>query len=307
MLSKHKRPYDAAILPPDKRLSANVRDIFATNQLSGIRTQELINDIADAGVPSFKRVKKTLKANVSRNLKNTFLKRNLWPSLYWAKISVKNLQTGQVEKQWCAFILPHEYLQTIAKHGLEAVYMSTAALDPKTKIHVEQCEAKAGCKLLATGLWCDGIPCNWDRTESVETFTLNLPGQDGAFKSLRLPITAISRKQLCDQTWDDILEVIAWSFQHAAAGTKPAARHDDTAFLKSDWKRKKDYEKNSKLLVRACLAEVRGDWKMFGETFKFPKWNTKKGCCWLCNITPDEVSSLRSVLDLQIGALVEEM
>ena len=73
MLSKHKRPYDAAILPPDKRLSANVRDIFATNQLSGIRTQELINDISDAGVTSFRRMKKkNLEGQCEQKLEEDF-------------------------------------------------------------------------------------------------------------------------------------------------------------------------------------------------------------------------------------------
>ena len=73
MLSKHKRPYEAASLTGDKRLSANLRDIFATNQLSGIRAQELINDFADAGAPSFKRMKKTQieKNGKAKNLEKT--------------------------------------------------------------------------------------------------------------------------------------------------------------------------------------------------------------------------------------------
>ena len=72
MLSKHKRPYEAASLTGDKRLSANLRDIFATNQLSGIRAQELINDIADAGVTSFRRMKKNLEGQCEQKPEEYF-------------------------------------------------------------------------------------------------------------------------------------------------------------------------------------------------------------------------------------------
>ena len=30
--------------------------------------------------------------------------------------------------------------------------------------------------ILALGLWMDGVPCNWDRTDSLEVFSLNFPG-----------------------------------------------------------------------------------------------------------------------------------
>ena len=52
MLPKTKRPYDPEALPPDKRLRANVQDLFANNLLSGKRLQELINDAPGAGASS---------------------------------------------------------------------------------------------------------------------------------------------------------------------------------------------------------------------------------------------------------------
>ena len=167
--------------------------------------------------------------------------------------------------------------------------MQRDGLDPKSLDHLTNCERKAGQPLLSLGLWGDGVPCNWDRTESVETFALNLPGQCGVYKPLRLPITAISRKQITDNTWIDIMSVIAWSLRHASFGTYPAVRHDALDWQKSDKARAK--HANQELPVRAALCEVRGDWKMFGEIFHFPKWNTSAGICWRCTCKPEQVIS----------------
>jgi hypothetical protein len=163
-----------------------------------------------------------------------------------------------------------------------------AGMDPLTLKHLVSCEASAGSRLLALGIWGDGVPCNWDRSESAECFTMNFPGQSGEFKPLRLPLTALSRKQISEHTWFDILSVLSWSLRIAAAGVWPVARHDESAFSKADCHRAK--QAGQPLGVRAALAEVRGDWKMFGEVFGFPKWNTKAGVCWRCNCRPDQVS-----------------
>ena len=57
-------------------------------------------------------------------------------------------------------------------------------------------QMEAGRSLVAMGLWVDGVPVNWDRTESVETFSINFQGIQKEYNALRLPITAISRKQI---------------------------------------------------------------------------------------------------------------
>ena len=72
MLSKRKRPYDPDSLPPSQRLRANLGDIVSSNTLSARRTQEIINDVADAGVSSFRSLKRKLDTNVSRNLRRIF-------------------------------------------------------------------------------------------------------------------------------------------------------------------------------------------------------------------------------------------
>ena len=287
MLAKNKRPYDPSSLGAEERLLANVRDLYASNTLSAERSQEILNDISNAtALRSFRKMKKTSKGNTSRTLKKKFAKGCLWPPTYKAWVRVKNLKSGIEEKQMCSFILPHEYLAALEKKARREVFMCRDGLDPLSLKHLQSCERSAGTQLLGLGLWGDGVPVNWDRTESVETFSLNLPGQVGQYKPLRLPITSLSRKQVTENTWYDVMDVIAWSLRHCADGTYPGHRHDFEPWKPSDKVRAKQAQKE--LPVRAALVEVRGDWKMFGEIFHFPKWNQNAGICWRCPCTPEE-------------------
>ena len=285
MLSKNKRPYDPAGLPPDKRLCANLQDIYANNMLPAGRIQEVLNDAAELAPRSvLRRHKGRLGPNTNRNLRRSFAKRVQWPQLYEANVRMAN-KDGTVDAKPLCFMLPHEYVEALARLGSKDVLMATDGLDPLSAAHLQKCEAKASAKLLPLGLWGDGVPCNYDRSESVEVFSLNLPGQAGQYKPLRLPITAFPRNAIAEGTWDDILLVVTWSLRYCAAGFWPLTRHDGSAWH-GDGKR---YAKaGTSLNIRACLVEVRGDWKMMAETFHFPSWNQKRGCCWRCTCTLDQ-------------------
>jgi hypothetical protein len=145
--------------------------------------------------------------------------------------------------------------------------------------------------LIALGLWGDGVPCNWDRTESVETVCLDLPGQEGEFDKLRIPLVGLSNKQVTSETWEDIFEVLSWSFGCAGTGNFPASRHDLTAWLPSDKKHGLNRRKlaGKPLGAQGALVQVRGDWDFFAKVFNFPKHNTLAGCCWKCNCAPSQV------------------
>ena len=200
--------------------------------------------------------------------------------------------THQEELQACAFLLPHEYTEVLNRLGSRDVLLDTQGMDPKTLQHLNMCKRKSGAsEMLALGLWGDGVPVNWDRTESVETFSINLPGLSGKYHGLRLPITGFTRKQVSSHTWHDLMQVIAWSLQCCADGFWPLLRHDGSPWIKTDTVRA---TKKGSLGIQSCLAEVRGDWKFFGETFDFPKWNNNSGICWKCECKPSEVFSISS-------------
>jgi hypothetical protein len=105
----------------------------------------------------------------------------------------------------------------------------------------------------------------------------------GEGSKLRIPLTCIEdREVLKHHTFDDILEQVAKSFQILATGI-----HDNNPAVPKRFRGKP-------IGVNAVLAEVRGDWKMLKQVFRFPQHNEKDGCCWKCYATPETIRCLFS-------------
>ena len=83
--------------------------------------------------------------------------------------------------------------------------------------HLSTVCQEMGCDPQSTiglGLWGDGVPYNYDRSASVDIFSLNFPGfgDDHPLKDTRIPLVAMDHKHVVKgKTFDDILEIIAWS------------------------------------------------------------------------------------------------
>ena len=190
------------------------------------------------------------------------------------------------------FLLPHEMVAAICKLSDVPSLLTQEGMDPGTRAHLTDAAVELRVppeSLLGLGLWCDGVPCNYDRTESLEVFTLNFPGFGGATKNLRVPITCINRRWVQkEQTFDDILEIVTWSLKACALGRMPAARPGN-----QPWRRREDRHRQKcsgdDLPLLAVLAEVRGDWKMYKETFRLPAHNENSGICFLCTCTPQDI------------------
>ena len=293
MQSKNKRPYDPEQLPPSQRLRSNVVDLAASNVVSSARLMEMMTDINRVAPAEFSDATRAATTNPARKLRHVFMKRNQWPHLYWAQIRCRDVKSGQEMPKWVAFRLPHEYVNAIMQHGTRERILSTERMDPLTLAHLRKCEQEAGCNLLAVGLWGDGMPCNWDRSQSVDAFAINFPGCP-EMKSLRLPVTAFSHKHISEHTWHDVSEIVAWSLNILGTGIAPTCRHDGSAWINSDKtgsraRHNPPRSQGCTILQRCCLAEVRGDWKFMNDVFKFPAHNTNAGCCWRCTCTPEQV------------------
>lgn len=98
---------------------------------------------------------------------------------------------------------------------------------------------------------------------------------------------------------DDISRVIAWSMQHMAAKKWPTTREDGEPWKLSDSNRKKHAGKD--LQLAAVLSEVRGDWKMMKDTFRFPGWNSNEGICWMCNCTKETMRDCSATAPWRMG------
>ena len=94
--------------------------------------------------------------------------------------------------------------------------------------HAEACEpARDPATVLPLGLWSDGVPCNWDRSQSLEIIALTLLSIPG----YRFPLFCIKKAfQVKQTTMDSALQVLVWSFQQMALGLHPNRRHDGSNF-----------------------------------------------------------------------------
>ena len=272
-------------------LGAQLRDLVAENKLPTTRIESLVGgvrDIVPQALPALPRVRRGLNlSHPYRSYARAFLRGSVWPRLYWARIRCLNTKTKREQPYWMAFGLPHEYVARLVNRGDMTIIGDRAGLDTRTLMHLQNAEGNAGIQLLPLGLWGDGAPCQWDRSESIETLSLNLPGQSGAFKQLRLPLVAFAKKQLSEHTWLDICEVLCWSLRALAIGIAPTMRHDNTPWLKSDcWRQRGHPHRASSpaVGVRAALVEVRADWAFHTAVFRLPAHNRNAGSCWLCPI-----------------------
>ena len=101
MQSKHERAYDPAETSAAKRLRLNVSDLFASNTVTGKRTQELLNDAAEGGVDDCRPWRKRITTNTARDLRRKMLKKSQWPKLYEFEVSCKNTRTNKIKKALC--------------------------------------------------------------------------------------------------------------------------------------------------------------------------------------------------------------
>lgn len=294
MFSKRRLP-DFGEDPPEKRLRTNIADLFLENDISGVRAQSILDDAHASGLQAFRELAKApaggkprTQNNIARNLRRKLNKRSNWPSQYFAKVRVWNKRTQKETTTWLPFVLPHELLA-----AMQSSNEANSLLDTRMLSNSALSNLRAACamlqdeRLVPVGLWGDGVPCNFDRSESIEMFAMSFPGKE-SWKHLRLPLVVISKKFLVSEhTYDDILDVIAWSLQCSALGFYPCQRHDGSRFLPHDSKRMKLAAKA--LSAKGVLCEIRGDWMMYTEVFRFPNWNSKGGCCFRCAATPQSL------------------
>ena len=94
-----------------------------------------------------------------------------WPKLYHAKIAVFDLEKQQEVKEWIPFLLPREVVRALFARGDFAKLLAQECLPKDCKAHLAKHCAALGCsadQIFPVGLWSDGVPCNWDRSQSIE-------------------------------------------------------------------------------------------------------------------------------------------
>ena len=127
------------------------------------------------------------------------------------------------------------------------------------------------------GLHGDGVPCNYDRTESVMLTSINLPGLTGRNGRLRIPLIILPDHAISDNTFDDIYAALAWDMRSLLAGVRPELRHDNSPWLfHKDRRRSKLHGKRE---FQACLVQVRSDWDWLTKCYHFPGHGDHTALC----------------------------
>ena len=287
----HKRQGpDRDIDDKAKKFKANIDDLFLSNQISGVRAHSIYQDGSDCNLEGWGQRARAgnrglHEGNIHRDLLNQMTKGVRWPKLHYASVRIWSQKASALRWVKLPFFLPHEIIYAIGRISDHAAMCSHEGLCAASSEHMARAMQELAClQLVAVGLWGDGTPCNWDRSQSIETFSINLPGLPGAGKNLRVPVTAINKNSMAKNiTADDIMKVIAWSFKVLATGTMPSVDHEGNPLT---GKRKK---LAGKTMPKGVLAEVRADWAYLKSTFRLPQHNENDGICWQCTATPDDI------------------
>ena len=288
MFSRNSQPASSSNAPPEQTFIEDVEDLLGENLISAQRTARILFKASKAGIRGInKRIRKTIGKNQARDHVRFKLRHNKWPDYYWFRIRLWDRKKNEEITVEIPINLPLEILEVLWDLGNAEALLSEANLDTAGKEHMKWMREQLGAStLLGWGLHGDGIPCNYDRTESVVMISLNLPGLSGRNGRMRIPLVILPDYAVSENTFDDIMEVMAWSMRHLLEGTRPSCRHDGQPFNKSDHKRAK---KSGNLPFQACLNQVRGDWDWMGKCFHLAFHNVKQGCCWLCTCKRNQV------------------
>ena len=221
-----------------------MKGLFLTNQLSAERTSSLKGDAADAGLEALEDVR-NLQAKGSKNARKDLIKKI-------GKVDVWDKKKQKVKREWIAVLLPHEWL---CKLNNKVPSASLTTWEEKGSIPTP------------LSFWCDGVPYKWNRSESVEVMNVALPGIP-QWRNLRIPFACIEHKVLCENTFNQIFDILLWCLQSLATGEHHLSRHDNLDWLLANKTRKRLAGKQHG--VRAVL--VKADWKAFKDISSFPGW-----------------------------------
>ena len=116
-------------------------------------------------------------------------------SIYWAPVRVFNSKEDKEVSIKLPFILPHEVVEVLVRRGPgKEALLCQDGMCMESRRHLQQaCDELKVAQLLGLGLWLDGVPCNWDRSASLEVVALSLPGLPEESKNFRLPLTVIEK------------------------------------------------------------------------------------------------------------------
>lgn len=177
---------------PAKRLRKNISDLYLAG-VSAQRAASLFEDSVAAGASNTEDLAVPVSKNSQRDLRRKLLKNSKWPPLYEIEMPVLHQKTHAATLEKMVVLLPHEILFAIHQwnQGVASLFQISGMSELQqrsflTKTAELRIEASTTMPL---GLWADGCPVKWDRSESIVVISLNFPGQTlDKYKRLGIPL-----------------------------------------------------------------------------------------------------------------------
>lgn len=178
---------------PAKRLRKNISDLYLAGGVSAQRAASLFEDSVAAGASNTEDLAVPVSKNSQRDLRRKLLKNSKWPPLYEIEMPVLHQKTHAATLEKMVALLPHEILFAIHQwnQGVASLFQISGMSELQqrsflTKTAELRIEASTTMPL---GLWADGCPVKWDRSESIAVISLNFPGQTlDKYKRLGIPL-----------------------------------------------------------------------------------------------------------------------
>ena len=182
MLGKRVRWLPSQSESGAKRLKANLQDLWASGSTCTMRHASLLKDAYSAGVEEcYSRVVERQKCPNTDALRSEALKGSNWPKPFVCNVPMKNKE-GELHLAPLAFLLPHELIFALLQQAIDQdgksnlqLLQDVAGLDKTGRDHVEKLASQWGEPVIPVSIWQDGVPFNWDRTDSIEIYKSVLP------------------------------------------------------------------------------------------------------------------------------------
>ena len=193
MFSRNSQPASSSNAPAARAFQRDIEDLLAENLVSACRTARILDNAPKAGLRGIKRtLRKTFGRNHARDAQRSKLKWSKWPDSYFFRCRIFNRKTQEEETVEIPINLPSEILEVLWELGSAEALLSEANLDTAGKDHMKWMREQLVVEsLFGWGLHGDGIPCNYDRTESVVMISLSLPGLSG--RNGRMSLSYLAR------------------------------------------------------------------------------------------------------------------
>ena len=217
--------------------------------------------------------------NIQRQLIRMFGSPPGAPGFVWCEVTTRK------GKSLHPFFLPHQWLSSL--HAEHPDQFASALKGPEIGAN-EFWNEMAGSAFVDShpGLDPEKLPQTipvglygdagkYSKQDSLMIFTWNSLLGTGSTITKKFLCTAIRKADVVPGTYDDILNILSWSFNVMLTGLWPSI----------DWQGR-ELEPRPEYLaggLRACLCQVRGDWEFYTSIFAFPKWNEAERMCWCCD------------------------